>query len=524
MAKIAYILLCHKDPDAVIRQALRLTAKGDFIAIHFDARASDSDFEKIRVALENSKAVVFAKRVKCGWGEWSLVKATLNAVQQAAETFVQATHFYMISGDCMPIKSAEYTHAFLDGDARDYIESFDYFNSDWIKTGMKEERLIYRHYVNERKHKALFYASLEWQKRLGLQRRIPRDLKIMIGSQWWCLRRSTIEAVLAFLDKRPDVLRFFRHTWIPDETFFQTLVRHLVPHAEIEPRTLTFLMFSDYGMPVTFYNDQYDFLLAQDALFARKISPEAHDLKRQLGDLYASGRTAFQPSGQGRKLYQYLTGRGRFGQRFTPRFWECESTLGRDREVLVLVCKKWHVAKRLLGKIRQATGLPGVEFLFDEESCPLPHLGGIENGMGKRTRHRRAMLRLLYDHFQTKRLLICLDPKDMDVLQDINTDRCTMRVLKIVCKFDDADLIGHAERVGLADSATPAGTLEQLLGTIRREFAQESDALEDAGFPHYARIEEGARDDENAAGFAAFLGAEPQVALDLARTEHLFAE
>ena len=27
-------------------------------------------------------------------------------------------------------------------------------------------------------------------------------------------------------------MRFFRTTWIPDETFFQTLVRHLVP----EPR------------------------------------------------------------------------------------------------------------------------------------------------------------------------------------------------------------------------------------------------------------------------------------------------
>ena len=39
MAKIAYILLCHKDPEAIIAQANQLTATGDFIAIHFDARA-----------------------------------------------------------------------------------------------------------------------------------------------------------------------------------------------------------------------------------------------------------------------------------------------------------------------------------------------------------------------------------------------------------------------------------------------------------------------------------------------------
>ena len=39
MAKIAFILLCHKDPEGIIRQAERLTAVGDCMAIHFDARA-----------------------------------------------------------------------------------------------------------------------------------------------------------------------------------------------------------------------------------------------------------------------------------------------------------------------------------------------------------------------------------------------------------------------------------------------------------------------------------------------------
>ena len=32
MAKIAYILLCHKDPAAVVQQAHRLTAAGDVMA------------------------------------------------------------------------------------------------------------------------------------------------------------------------------------------------------------------------------------------------------------------------------------------------------------------------------------------------------------------------------------------------------------------------------------------------------------------------------------------------------------
>jgi hypothetical protein len=104
----------------------------------------------------------------------------------------------------------------------------------------------------------------EIQKRLGLKRAVPADLEIMIGSQWWCLRRRTVEWILSFARKRRDVMRFFATTWIPDETFFQTLVRHLVPGHEIQSRTLTFLMFTDYGMPVVFYNDHYDLLLSQD--------------------------------------------------------------------------------------------------------------------------------------------------------------------------------------------------------------------------------------------------------------------
>jgi hypothetical protein len=51
MAKIAYILLCHKDPDGIIAQAQRLTAAGDFVAIHFDARAPREAFDQIRAAL-----------------------------------------------------------------------------------------------------------------------------------------------------------------------------------------------------------------------------------------------------------------------------------------------------------------------------------------------------------------------------------------------------------------------------------------------------------------------------------------
>lgn len=525
MAKIAYILLCHKDPEAIIKQADRLTTAGDYISIHFDARANPDHFAKIQKSLQGNPNVTFAKkRIKCGWGEWSLVQATLNALDAAVVAFPRATHFYMLSGDCMPIKSASYVHQFLDQNDADFIESFDFFESNWIKTGWREERLIYRHFFNERTQKKLFYWSFGIQEKLGLTRDIPADLQIMIGSQWWCLRRQTVERILEFTRKRKDVMRFFRTTWIPDETFFQTLVYHLVPENEIQSRTLTFLIFSDYGMPATFYNDHYDLLLSQDYLFARKISPEAHDLKKRLGRLYASDNTDFPISNEGRRLYSFLTGRGRIGRRFAQRFWESESTIGRERELLIVVCKKWHVAKRLAEQVQQKTGIRVIEYLFDEETTELPDLGGIQTTLDKRHRHRRALMRMLFDYFDANRILICLDPNNIDLMKDFFADRSKTKMLEIECNFSDDYLIGHAKRVGLAGEGTPQETLNNLLPTIRYDVIFENDRIRDEDFEKHFKIRETQTPEENAPALAEFLDISGDKALELAKTDHLFTD
>ncbi|NCQ24190.1 MAG: glycosyl transferase [Rhodobacteraceae bacterium CG17_big_fil_post_rev_8_21_14_2_50_63_15] len=525
MAKIAFILLCHKDPERIIHQAEMLTSADDYVAIHFDARARPEAYDLIQERLADNPNVTFAKRrIRCGWGEWSLVQATLLAVAAALESFPRATHFYMLSGDCAPIKSARFAHEFLDARDADYIESYDFFESDWIKTGMKQERLIYRHYFNERTQPRRFYATYNLQRRLRLTRAIPGDIQVQIGSQWWCLRRRTIEAVLEFIRTRRDVQRFFRTTWIPDETFFQTLVRHLVAETEIETRTLTFLMFTDYGMPVTFYNDHYDLLLSQDYLFARKISPEAEQLKHKLGLLYSNAEARFQISNEGRRLFTFLTARGREGRRFARRFWETESSLGRERELLILVCKKWHVAKRMLAHIRRVTNLPAIEYLFNEESTVLPDLGGIETSLGKRTRHRRALMRMLFDYYETDRMVVCMDPGNLDLLQDFCGDRAVTRLLEIQCTFSDAYLIGHVKRVGLAGEQSSPATLARLLPTIRGDMTHESDCIRDAEFENHLILRETDDRDQRSRVIQSFLDLEPEMAQEIADTHHLFAD
>ncbi|MBB3712687.1 hypothetical protein FHS00_002282 [Limimaricola variabilis] len=521
MTRIAFILLCHKDVDAVVAQARGLAASGDAVAVHLDARAPAADWARLRAGLDGQPGVALVeRRQRCGWGGWSLVAATIAALRLALERFPDATHFYLLSGDCMAIKSAEHAHALLAAEDADWIESVDFFESGWIKTGIVEERLTRWHLFNERDRKKLFYASLDLQRRLHIRRRLPDDIRPMIGSQWWCLRRSTVEAVLAFLTARADVRRLFRWSWIPDETLFQTLVRHLVPGEEIRSRSLTFLTFTDYGMPATFHDDHYGLLLGQDALFARKISPNATRLRPRLADLWTSGRRDFPQGGDGRQLHRFLTGRGRIGQRFGRRAWEEGGTIGAGRELMLVVAHKRELAKRLVGSIKHHTSMAALDYLFDEEDCPLPDLGGLERGLEKRGRHRRALLRVLYEVLGVERMVICVDPGRLELIRDLSGDRATVRLLEIEAALDDQQLRRHAMRTGLAGESESG--LDLLIPTLRQHLEAEIRNLREAGFAGHYRLVAGAPTEDNSRALQAFLDVPAELAGDIARTPHLF--
>ncbi|MEM9010491.1 MAG: DUF5928 domain-containing protein [Pseudomonadota bacterium] len=522
MTQIAYILLCHKDADAIIAQAELLTSEGDCIAIHFDKRADATAYARITEALGANPRVTFAKRVRCGWGEWSLVEASLNTLRAAIEAFPEATHFYLLSGDCMPIKPRAYMDRLLAAGDRDFIEHNDFFESDWIKTGIKEERLIYRHHFNERQQKGLFYASMEAQRRLGMERPIPDDVRIFIGSQWWVLRRATVEKVLAFVAERQDVIRFFRTTWIPDETFFQSVVMHVVAKTEVESRTLTYLDFSDYGMPVVFYADHFELLRTQDHLFARKIAGTAGGLRQKLAELYQAKDEEIETGDTANALYRYITRRGRIGRRFTQRFWEDGGNIGRAHELLLVVCKKWHVGQRFIGRLSEA-GIGGtLGYIFDDPDCALPDMGNLESSREKRGRHRRAFLKLLFTRTGSDRLIVCLDPSNIDVIRDFEQDECPMRVLEIKCQVSDGYLLGHAERVGLIAVGGHQGIGATLVATLRREFRDESEALLDLNLARLHHLREDGSDAQNAHAVAGFLDMPVEDAAPFARRDGLF--
>jgi hypothetical protein len=523
MARIAYLLLCHGPPDRMIDLARLLAGGGDSVVVHHDANSDPADWRRLRAALADlPEAVVLDRRFRCGWGEWSLVAATLELARVAADRFPEATHFFLISGDCMPIAARADIAAALDPADRDHIEAVDFFTGGWIRTGLGEERLVFRHYVNERRRPGLFYAMVRAQRTLGLRRRLPDGPPIMIGAQWWCLRRQTMLSILSHVAHNPDLVAFFRRSWIPDETLFQTLAAHLVPAAQLTGVSPTFRLFTDYGLPAVFHNDHATFLADQPRFFARKIAPEARGLRAALAERYLGAPAAAPPSGRGERTYAFLTGEGRAGRRFGPRVWDRDAQIGRGRRLFLIACKRWHIGQAVQRGLAERGGPPGFGYVFDDQGATLPDLGGIEHGMEKRHRHLRGFVRLLFDAAGSADLALCLDPSRLALLRDFAADACETRLLDLRCAFSEVELAAHAARIGLTGSPVPDREFASIAEPLRRAIRAEADAWQEARAAPTWRVDSEAEAGANAAALAGFAGIAEDRAADILATPGLF--
>ena len=85
---------------------------------------------------------------------------------------------------------------------------------------------------------------------------------------------------------RPAIDAYFRRVWIPDESYFQTMVRQV--SGNVESRSLTLAKFDFQGKPHVFYDDHLSLLRKSDCFVARKIWAQAD----KLYDTFLSGDPA----------------------------------------------------------------------------------------------------------------------------------------------------------------------------------------------------------------------------------------
>ena len=268
-AALGFVMMAHDALHRTAQVARFLAAAGSPVVIHVDARTPAPAAQGLQVALADLPEVRFAPRLACEWGTWSLVLAMRRAAALMLESYPQVRHVYTLSGACLPLRPVSHLAGYLARHRdRDFIESVSVADVNWTKGGLSRERFTLYFPFAYKRRKWLFDRCVDLQRRLGVRRDIPAGLAPHIGSQWWCLTRSTLQSILAE-PEGPALDRYFRHTWIPDESYFQTLAR--VHSQRIESRSLTLGKFDHQGRPHVFYDDHLPLLRRSDCFMARKV-------------------------------------------------------------------------------------------------------------------------------------------------------------------------------------------------------------------------------------------------------------
>ncbi|WGT52059.1 beta-1,6-N-acetylglucosaminyltransferase [Thioclava nitratireducens] len=279
---VGFIMMCHTALDRAAQVARFWSEGGSPVVIHVDARVTAHDYNGFKKMLSDLENVSFSRRYKCEWGTWSLVAASQAAAEQMLALHADVRHVYLASGSCLPLRPLHELTDYLDARPyTDFIESVTTTEVGWTVGGIDIERFTLRFPFSWKKQRRMFDRYVEFQRRVGFKRRIPDGLVPHLGSQWWCLTRQTLSAILEDPD-RALYDRYFKRVWIPDESYFQTLAR--LYSTSIESRSLTLTKFDFQGKPHIFYDDHLQLLRRSDCFVARKIWPKADKLYRTFLD------------------------------------------------------------------------------------------------------------------------------------------------------------------------------------------------------------------------------------------------
>ncbi|WP_420004545.1 beta-1,6-N-acetylglucosaminyltransferase [Arenibacterium sp. LLYu02] len=276
MSTVGVVMLVHTALERAEQVARHWTASKCPVVIHVDQKVNRKTYQAFRERLKDNALVRFSGRHRCEWGTWGIVAATQEAAELLLRSAPEVRHVYLASGSCLPLRPVEELIDYLAARPQtDFIESATTADVPWIVGGLGTERFTLRFPFSWKKRRKLFDAYVALQRRVKFRRRVPAGLVPHMGSQWWCLTRQTLSAIL----EDPERARYdsyFRHVWIPDESYFQTLARQY--STKIESRSLTLSKFDYQGKPHIFYDDHLQLLRRSDCFVARKIWPQAERL------------------------------------------------------------------------------------------------------------------------------------------------------------------------------------------------------------------------------------------------------
>lgn len=219
MTELAAVVLAHTDPE----QVRRLIAALDDVPVflHCDARTPPD--VAARMVHRMPRRVVPCDRLATKRASWSLVEAELRALRLAL-SHTGARHIAVLSGTDYPLVSMpDLARQLADWDGHSFFRNIRMPFRQWDTPAHPDGgRWRVEHRFWRWRGQVVFVRDvpLRWPVR----RRVPPELELRASSQWKIYARRHAELLLRLVDARPDLVRFWRTTLVPDESFAASML------------------------------------------------------------------------------------------------------------------------------------------------------------------------------------------------------------------------------------------------------------------------------------------------------------
>jgi hypothetical protein len=257
---IAYLILVHRYPGQFKRLFSAIYHPANYYLVHVDKRSGVGLQTEIQDFLSSFANASLLKSQSTLWGGYSLVDAELRGIKELLKIGSEWEFFINLSGQDFPLRSQTHIQDFLRGNrGNDFIRVANQ------RTFRPDTLSRIQNHVTEFGNRIL---------RSPLKRPYLRGVTPYIGNQWMILSRKFCE----FVCYNPEVerfKRFYRHTFISDEGFFQTVIMNTSYKGTIvndDKRTIDWVPLGIIKLrPRDFTSSDADFLMASPGLFARKF-------------------------------------------------------------------------------------------------------------------------------------------------------------------------------------------------------------------------------------------------------------
>lgn len=232
---ISYLILAHNNFAHLTRLIDALDDGCSRFYIHLD--------KKVKEDYINSKDEVFIipERFDISWGGYKMVEATLALMRYAYNHRSTTDYFILISGCDYPIRPRKFLYNQLNL-GKEFIDISP------MPTPYKPIERFNKYYFEYDRRRLKFYNPKflveVLLKKINIKRKIPFTL--YVGTQWFALTHDCLEYILYTLAGKNPYEKFFRHSLVPDEAFFQTIIGN----SKFRDNTVANLTYTDWQVPV----------------------------------------------------------------------------------------------------------------------------------------------------------------------------------------------------------------------------------------------------------------------------------